>query len=283
LPIRQSPVIETKWDSAQPWSSALSAGRSLVQISVKNLSFSYENAKPILRDIDFHVDSGGNLAILGASGCGKSTILKLISGIIKNSGPRKLSGEITVGDCDVVNNINSYKNLRSQGKIGYFPQSPIIFDHLTVIENIKLPLTLINSKNDSGIQNLIDLVGLRDHLQKLPYELSGGMRTRTALARLFSTMPELLILDEPFSSLDITRKSKIFAQFDALRGVNRATTVLVTHDIFEAILFSKHIFVMNSNGISEIYEVDDWFPNQSYESIVTNYYHCFAKIREMID
>lgn len=254
-----------------------------MQVDVKNLSFSYENDKPILRGIDFHVESGGNLAILGASGCGKSTILKLISGIIRNTKSRKITGQINVGNCDILNDSYECNKIRSEGKIGYLSQSPIIFDHLTVDQNIRLPLKLLSSMNDDFIGSLVELVGLGDHLQKLPHQLSGGMKTRTALARLFSTMPELLLLDEPFSSLDITRKSKIFAQFDALRGINSATSIIVTHDIFEAILFSKHILVMRIDGSASIYEVKSWAKNQSYEQIVTNYYSCFSDIRKMID
>lgn len=213
-------------------------------LNVKNIHFKYSN-KTVLEDVSFNVPLGETIAIVGASGCGKSTLLRLISGILPNRKRNKLNGNIY---------INSLlpDEYRIKGKLSFMFQENTLMPNLPVKENIALPLKIQGVTDNQKVNNLIEIVGLQAYANFLPKHLSGGMKTRVALARSFINNPDLLLLDEPFSALDIAWKSKLYKELDKLRTRFNTTMVVVTHDVQEALLLANHIVVLNSTGEIEI-------------------------------
>ena len=210
-------------------------------LSIKNLSFNYPNNK-ILKDINIHVDKGEVVSILGGSGVGKTTLFNIIAGI----NPLQ-SGEISIkGNTD-------YK-----GRVSYMLQKDLLLEHKTIIQNIILPLLIrkINKKEaeEEAIKNL-KLFNLYEYKDKYPSELSGGMRQRIALLRTYMFKEELFLLDEPFSALDAITKISLHYWYLEIKNKLDLTTLLITHDIDEAIDLSDRIYIIkNKPGeiVSEI-------------------------------
>jgi len=214
-------------------------------VNVQNINFSYTAEKTVLKDIVFSLAKGETLAIVGASGCGKSTLLRILSGILPNSKSNRLQGEISIEGL-------TPDQYRQTGKLAFMFQEATLMPHLTVKQNIELPFKIKGRGGEQKINNLIKAVGLKEYSNYLPLQLSGGMKTRVALARSFSTNPELLLLDEPFSALDIAWKSKLYVELEKLREETDTTVVVVTHDVQEALLLADHVIVMNSYGSIEM-------------------------------
>jgi len=213
-------------------------------INIDNLNFKFEK-NSILKDISFQVFKGQTLAIVGASGCGKSTLLRILSGILPNADSNSLQGDISIDSL-------TPDQYRQTGKLAFMFQEATLMPHLTVKQNVELPLKIKGNVNKQKTTNLIKAVGLEEYSNYLPKELSGGMKTRVALARSFSTNPELLLLDEPFSALDIAWKSKLYVELEKLKEETDTTVVVVTHDVQEALLLANHIIVINRFGGIEI-------------------------------
>lgn len=207
-------------------------------IHAKDISFHYAEGKQVLQNISFDLEKGKTLAIVGASGCGKSTLLRIISGILPCTNSNRLQGKILVEN-------QTPDQYRQTGKLAFMFQEATLMPHLTVKENIELPLKIKGSIDPQKVANLIKTVGLEEYANYLPKQLSGGMKTRVALARAFVTEPELLLLDEPFSALDIGWKSDLYKRLVTLY---HTTIIIVTHDVQEAILLADDIIVLNRKG-----------------------------------
>lgn len=208
-------------------------------IKLDKVNFSYDAQRNVLRDISFSVGKAETLAIVGASGSGKSTILRLISGILANH--KDFSGEIHIDG-------HTPSGYLKQGKMSFMFQQPALFPNLTVRQNIELPFEIKRQGNHSKIQELIHTVGLDGFEDYLPKQLSGGMKTRVALARSFATEPELLLLDEPFSSLDVAWKDALYHELKQLIKNFSTTVVLVTHDIKEALELGDRVICLSIEG-----------------------------------
>ena len=210
-------------------------------LSIKNLSFNYPNNK-ILHDINIYVDKGEVVSILGGSGVGKTTLFNIIAGI----NPLQ-SGEISIkGNTD-------YK-----GRVSYMLQKDLLLEHKTIIQNITLPLLIRKvSKKEAEEEaiNSLKLFNLYEYKDKYPSELSGGMRQRIALLRTYMFKEELFLLDEPFSALDAITKISLHSWYLEIKNNLDLTTLLITHDIDEAIDLSDRIYIIkNKPGeiVSEI-------------------------------
>lgn len=179
----------------------------------------------VLKNISLEIEEGTINAIIGPSGCGKSTILNLISGLLKPT-----SGIIT----------NHYR-------YGYMFQRDNLFEWLTILDNVTLGLKIQKKLNKETREYAIELLnkyGLGDFIKRYPAELSGGMRQRVALIRMLVIQPEILLLDEPFSALDAQTRLAVSQDiYDIIRKENK-TTIIVTHDISEAIAMADRVFVL---------------------------------------
>lgn len=257
-----------------------------MRVVIKNVTFGYDKLRLVLDDISFSIKSSDSISIVGSSGCGKSTLLRLICGILPNSNYQNSSGNIYIDDLEIMNANPKWQELRSKGYLGFMFQQQCLLPHLNVEDNIHLPLKIIGNTLDGDeiVSDYLRITGLDNDKHKLPTQLSGGMKTRVALARTFITKPKLLLLDEPFSALDIVWKSKLYEEVTKLKNQTHATVVLVTHDIFEAIYFSDKIIVLGDNHkIVETIKISNWSDVLSYNDVVTKHHQEFVYIKHLIE
>jgi iron(III) transport system ATP-binding protein len=196
-------------------------------------------AAAVLQDLDLTVPDGSLTAVLGASGSGKSTLLRLVAGF-----ERVDSGEIRFGDRLVD---NGRRGVRPQHRgVGYVPQDGALFPHLTVAGNVGFGLP---RDQRSRVGELVELVGLTGLARRYPHQLSGGQQQRVALARALAIRPQVVLLDEPFSSLDAAMRGAL--RQDVVRILHTAgtTTVLVTHDQDEALATADRIALLRDGRI----------------------------------
>ena len=215
-----------------------------MNVEVSNLHFGYEKAKPILNGLSFNVAEGEILGVLGGSGSGKSTLLRLICGILQKTKTNLFDGAIAI------NGIKDSTAFRKNGQIGFMFQEPALLPNLSLKENIHLPGSMNRALNynPTFADDLINFVGLEKYKKFLPKELSGGMQTRVALARTFVTKPQLLLLDEPFSSLDYGWKTDLYKRLIDLVKQFKSTTIIVSHDINELILLCDRVIILSKSG-----------------------------------
>jgi iron(III) transport system ATP-binding protein len=212
-------------------------------ISVRDAWKSY-GSTAVLDGLGLHVPAGTITAILGASGSGKSTLLRSIAGF-----ERLDRGSITIGDV-VVDDTNTIVHSQHRG-IGYVPQDGALFPHLRVHANIGFGVRR-GGRNRGRIAELIDMLGLGSLEHRFPHELSGGQRQRVALARALAPQPSVVLLDEPFSSLDAALRSTLRQDVtEVLRAVG-ATAILVTHDREEALSMADQIALLHGGRIRAI-------------------------------
>lgn len=212
---------------------------------LRNITKYYNNVK-VLDNINISIPENKITAIIGRSGSGKSTILKLINGLVKPS-----EGEIIIFGEEI--NYNSLNKLRLD--IGYSVQGTALFPHMTVFENISL-LARLNSRSkgeiDIRLKTLIKLVDIsEDYLSKYPYQLSGGEQQRVGLCRAMMLNPKLFLLDEAFGALDPTTKSEIHKELIKIQKAEPRTIVMVTHDLQEAFKLADQIIIIEKGIIQQ--------------------------------
>lgn len=200
-----------------------------------------------LDDVSIVVEEGEFLTVIGRSGCGKTTMLRMINGLQKpDSGKVYAAGE-DVGEADLI---------RLRRKIGYVIQNKGLFPHMTVEKNI-IYVPVISGQKDKRqnrklAEELIGLVGLeREMLERYPEELSGGQQQRVGIARALASRPKLLLMDEPFGALDEITKRAMQNELLALQKKLGMTVVFITHDIREAMKLGDRVLVMEQGKIAQ--------------------------------
>lgn len=208
-------------------------------LKLENVSLIYHTKDDeivALKNVSFSVYENEFVAIVGPSGCGKTTILSLISGLLKPS-----SGKILI-DGKIIN--------KTHGEIGYMLQRDHLFEWRTIWKNIMLGLELQHKTKDKNLvnkaKNLMKKYGLESFKNKKPSQLSGGMRQRAALIRTLATNPKILLLDEPFSSLDFQTRLNLCDSVSEIIKNEKKTAILVTHDISEAISMADRIIILTA-------------------------------------
>lgn len=211
-------------------------------LKVEQIRVAYDE-DPVVQDLSFHVNQGEIVSLLGASGCGKTTALRAIAGFEPIQ-----AGQISIASERVSTPENNVPP--EQRGIGMVFQDYALFPHLTVIENIQFGLQRLNTRDrDYRARQLLSAVGLPGLGERYPHELSGGQQQRVALARALAPQPRLLLMDEPFSNLDVELRERLSLEVrDILRGQG-TTAILVTHDQHEAFAISDKIGVMHQGRI----------------------------------
>jgi iron(III) transport system ATP-binding protein len=220
-------------------------------LSVSELWKGYTDT-PVLRGVDLDVPAGSLTAVLGLSGCGKTTLLRVIAGFERaERGSVSLAGR-------VLEDGRTHLAPERRG-IGYVPQEGALFPHLSVRENVAFGLPR-RERRGERVAGLLEMVGISPLARRLPHELSGGEQQRVALARALACRPQALLLDEPFSSLDASLRSHVREEVHALLREQGVTTVLVTHDQEEALSLADVVAVLRDGTIvqqaapAELYE-----------------------------
>ncbi len=200
--------------------------------------------------VDLEFDDG-ILVLFGPSGSGKSLTVKSIAGLIVPDG-----GWVRVNDQVLFDAASDIFLTPQQRRVGYVPQSASLFPHLTAKENIAMPLWRAHSWNRHDANrhalSMLDKVNLLEHADVLPAKLSGGQRQLVAFARAMAISPELILLDEPFASLDGPARSKLRLEFKRLRAEIGAPTIAITHDLEEAVLLADTLAVILNGAIHQI-------------------------------
>jgi iron(III) transport system ATP-binding protein len=211
-------------------------------LTVKDLTKSFATT-PVLTGVDLHVPSGSFTALLGPSGCGKTTLLRLIAGFDDPD-----SGTVALGD-RVVAGAGRGVAARRRG-IGFVPQEGGLFPHLSVAGNISFGLPRRQRRDGGRVRDLLALVGLdADLADRSPHQLSGGQQQRVALARALAPEPSLVLLDEPFSSLDAALREETRLAVSRALAATGATAVLVTHDQAEALSMADQVAVLRGGRL----------------------------------
>jgi NitT/TauT family transport system ATP-binding protein len=180
----------------------------------------------VLKDLSFKIKEGNINILIGPSGCGKSTILNLVANIIKPT----------------------YGTITKPNNIGYMFQKDNLLEWLTILDNVLIGLKIQKKLNDENIKYAKDLLikyGLKDFMESYPNELSGGMRQRVALIRAIVLHPKMLLLDEPFSALDWQTRIEVSNDIYNILKDLKITTIMVTHDISEAISLADNILILS--------------------------------------
>ena len=197
------------------------------------------SSQPVLRGVDLDVPVGSFTAILGPSGSGKTTLLRILAGF-----DRMDAGSVVIGG-QVMDDGRRFVRPQRRG-IGYVPQEGALFPHLTVADNVGFGVPRSKRK---GMAHLVEMVGLTGLERRYPHQLSGGQQQRVALARALAIQPKVVLLDEPFSSLDASLRDGVRRDVAHILAEANATTILVTHDQDEALGLADQIAVLNEGSI----------------------------------
>lgn len=201
---------------------------SEVVISVKNLSVAYDSLR-VLEGLNFDIANGEFVAIVGKSGTGKTTLLNSLAGFIKHNG-----------------------NIKITESIGFCFQNHSLFYWMTVSENIAFGLdNMSNIEKESIVNNILKKIDLAEYGKKYPKELSGGQMQRVALGRAIANNPKVLLLDEPFSSLDIYTRDQMMEWLLKIISELNITVLMVTHYLDEALFLADRVFVLKEKNISD--------------------------------
>lgn len=228
-------------------------------LSIRGIAKRYPGqAQPVLAGIDLDVAPGESIALLGPSGCGKTTLLKIIAGFIEPD-----DGHVLIRGRDMTR-VDAHRR-----HVGMVHQNYALWPHMTVADNVAFGLEMRNvarQERVARVADILELVGLAGFEGRMPKQLSGGQQQRVALARALVTGPDLLLLDEPLSSLDANLRQQLQHHLRHLQRVLGVTTVMVTHDREEAMGVSSRIVAMNHGRIVQVAPAE-----QLYRSPLTSF------------
>ena len=217
-----------------------------ILVDIQDLHFSYGD-RPLLQGINVRIPRGKVVAIMGGSGCGKTTLLRCIGGQL-----RPTAGSVRLGD-DVVSKMSESELYRLRRQMGMLFQFGALFTDLSVFENVAFPLREHTDLPERMIRDLVlmklEAVGLRGAHRLMPAALSGGMARRVALARAVALDPALIMYDEPFTGLDPIALGVIGRLIRTLNDALGATSIMVTHDVQESLLMVDYIYFLNGGKV----------------------------------
>lgn len=238
-------------------------------VELRDVSFSLPDGRELLHELNLELFSGETLVLLGRSGCGKTTTLKLVNRLLDSSGGGLRVEGRSVREWDVI---------RLRRKIGYVIQDVGLFPHFTIEKNIGLvpkiqgwPRERIHRR----VEELMRLVGLDSQIaSRYPRELSGGQRQRVGVARALAADPPILLMDEPFGALDPLTRAELQHEFSTLQKSLKKSVIFVTHDLREALLLGTRIALMDAGRLVSVLTPDEFL--RSSEPLVAAYVRAFG-------
>ena len=215
-------------------------------IEFRNICKSYGD-KTVLDNFNLIVENGEFVAVIGSSGCGKTTALKMVNGLLTPD-----SGQILIDGEDIA----GMDQVQLRRNIGYAIQGSVLFPHMSVEQNIAYVPNLLNRRDKKRTQEAVDkwmrIVGLDGELKgRYPDELSGGQQQRVGIARALAASPELLLMDEPFGAVDEITRAQLQTELRRIWEQTGITVLFVTHDISEALKLGSHVLVMDAGRIEQ--------------------------------
>ncbi|MFA9560555.1 ABC transporter ATP-binding protein [Evansella sp. AB-rgal1] len=221
-------------------------------VQIKNLQYQYKNStEPTIKDFSLTMEKGEIVTILGESGSGKSTILRLLAGLeTAKSGSISIDGNRIMDD-------KSFIPPDKRG-VGMVFQDYALFPHMTVATNIKYGLRKMSRRQKhQRLEEMLELINMTEYKDRYPYELSGGQQQRVALARALAPAPSLLVFDEPFSNLDANLQVKIRDELRSILKRTGITSIFVTHDQADAKVLADRIVFIENGRIQRIGPPDE--------------------------
>jgi ABC-type sugar transport system ATPase subunit len=218
-------------------------GGNTNKLEVRNLVQVF-NRQEVLHSLNFTVRDGEFLSILGPSGCGKTTILRILIGLLVPS-----SGTLIKDGVDITDLAPSKRNM------GIVFQNYALFQNMTVLGNVEYALKFhpeFKTRSRELAENIIEQVGLTEHIHKKPYKLSGGQQQRVAVARTLALKPEIILFDEPMSALDAATRLLLRDEIKHIQERFHSTMIYITHDQEEAFALSDRIMVMDQGSVQQI-------------------------------
>ena len=232
------------------------------KLSIRNMNKSFDG-KTVLNNLNFDLMEGEFLSILGPSGCGKTTLLRILIGL-----DRADSGQILKGGRDISDLPSSQRGM------GIVFQNYALFPNMTVLQNVEYALTL-RKETKKEAKNIamrtLEQVGLMNQIHKYPNQLSGGQQQRVAIARTLATNPDIILLDEPISALDVANREIMKAELKSIQKKFNATMLFITHDQEEAFFLSDRIMVMDEGNVEQLAT-----PLEIYRNPASDYVRSFV-------
>jgi NitT/TauT family transport system ATP-binding protein len=208
-------------------------------LTISNASFAYPDGVEAVSTVAWSIPAGAVHCLVGRSGCGKTTLLKLAAGLLQPTG-----GAVRMLGAQVHG---------PSRKVGFVFQSPSLLEWRTVLDNVLLPISLhrpVTTADQDVAAELLELVGIQEHTNRYPRQLSGGQQSRAALARALITEPAGLLMDEPFAALDAITREELQDDLLQLAALRQTTVLFVTHDIGEAVYLADKVAVMDAGRIA---------------------------------
>ena len=253
-----------------------------IKLVVKDLYKNYGN-EDVLKRISFEVKKGEFLSVLGPSGCGKTTLLRILIGLERQDG-----GTIEKDGVEITNLSPSDRGM------GIIFQNYALFPNMTVLQNVEYALKLRKDRKDDARQialETLEMIGMSEHLDKKPRQLSGGQQQRVAIARTLALKPDIILLDEAISALDVQNREIMKRELKEIQKKSNSTMIFITHEQEEAFYLADRVMIMSEGNIEQIDTPENIYKNpknqyikdfviahleQKYESLLK----CTGRIRD---
>lgn len=241
-------------------------------LDMRQVSYSYPGYPNVVDQVDWQIARGEVHSLVGRSGCGKTTLLKLAAGLLRPD-----TGAISV---------DGQALLKPGSQLGFVFQSPTLLEWKKVLDNVLLPIALQRKPlpaDQARAEDLLALMGLSDFSERFPTELSGGQQSRVAIARALLLAPSLLLLDEPFAALDAITREELQDDLLKICRLAQTTVFFVTHDISEAVYLADRVAVMAAGKITEDLPVDLPWPRERELRYGAPFNALCAQVRHAMD
>jgi NitT/TauT family transport system ATP-binding protein len=241
-------------------------------LAINHATYAFQPSETVVDSVEWAIGQGEFHCLVGRSGCGKTTLLKVAAGLLQPT-----TGSIFIDGTEIV---------APSAQVGFVFQTPTLLEWQTVSDNILLPISLRRTPSPRDRQKatgLLELVGLADYAGRFPRELSGGQQSRVAIARALINEPAVLLLDEPFAALDAITREELQDDLLSLCALHGTTVLFVTHDIAEAIYLADRVAVMESGQLRHEFTVDLAKPRQRDMRYSPHFNNLCFEVRRAMD